>query len=125
VASKLILGSLIGDEFERTFNELFEDILITRWRPPARVRNFGDALVTEDQEVYRLKIALPEVDPQKLEVEVSEWRLVVRLPAGRGHQERTFDFAHRVEIERVSARFEAGTLEITLPKTSGRKIEVQ
>ena len=125
MASKLILASIIGDEFERTLDELFEDILITRWRPQARIRNFGDALVAEDEEVYRIKIALPDIDPQELEVEVSEWRLRVRLPVGSGHQERTFDFAHRVEIERVSARFDAGTLEIILPKASGRKIEVQ
>ncbi len=120
VASKLMLATLIGDEFDRTFNEVFEDILITRWRRPARVRNFGNARVAEDEEVYRVKIALPGADPQKLEVEVSEWRLTVRIPTVQGHQESTFDFSHRVDTERVVARFEAGTLEVILPKTSGR-----
>jgi HSP20 family molecular chaperone IbpA len=130
VASKLILASLVGDEFDRAFDELFEDILITRWRPSARVRKFGDAVVVEDDEAYRVRIALPGADPQTLEVEVGEWRLLVRIPnppaSGLARQqERSFDFAHSLDIEQVRARFESGTLEIVLPKTTGRKIDVR
>ncbi len=64
--------------------------------------------------------ANPTVGQKGRREEVSEWRLTVRIPTVQGHQESTFDFSHRVDTERVVARFEAGTLEVILPKTSGR-----
>jgi HSP20 family molecular chaperone IbpA len=116
---------MIEEEFARTFDEVFEDLLIKRWRPPGRVRNFGKAQVVEDEESYRIKIALPDADPKKLEVEVSEWRMAVRSLMTHGRDENTLDFSHRIEIERVTARFEAGILEVHAPKAHGRKIEVR
>jgi HSP20 family molecular chaperone IbpA len=116
---------MIGEEFDRAFNEVFEDLLIKRWRRPGRVRDSGKALVIEDAEAYRIKITLPDADPQKLEVEVSEWRLVVRSPMAQGRDEKTLDFSHRIDTERVTARFEAGVLEVLAPKAHGRKIEVR
>lgn len=116
---------MIGEEFDRVFNEVFEDLLIRRWRRPGRVRDYGKALVVEDEENYRIKIALPDADPQKLEVEVSEWRLAVRTPTAQGQGENTLDFSHPLDTERVTARFEAGILEVLAPKARGRKIEVR
>ncbi len=75
--------------------------------------------------MYRVKIALPEADPQKLEVEVSEWRLAVRTPTAQGREETILDFSHRIDTERATARFEAGILEVLLPKARRRKIEVR
>jgi HSP20 family molecular chaperone IbpA len=115
---------MIEQEFDRAFNEVFEDLLINRWRGPGHVRNFGKALVAEDEEKYRVTIALPDADPQTLEVEVSEWRLTVRTPAADGREENTLDFSHRIDTERVTARFEGGILEVMVPKARGRKIEV-
>jgi HSP20 family molecular chaperone IbpA len=122
MASKWQSALMIEQELDRAFDELFEDLLIKRWRGQARVRNFGKALVVDDDENYRVKIAMPEVDPDKLEIEVSEWRLAVRTPTG---EESTLDFSHRVDTERVTARFEAGILEVMVPKARGRKIEVR
>ncbi|HJU09990.1 MAG TPA: Hsp20/alpha crystallin family protein [Candidatus Binataceae bacterium] len=116
---------MIEREFDRTFNELFEDLLINRWREPARVRHFGRASVLEDEEHYRVKIVLPNADPKDLEVEVNEWRLTVRTSAAQATAESTLDFSHRIDPEHVTARFEAGILEVTLPKARGRKIEVR
>jgi HSP20 family molecular chaperone IbpA len=116
---------MIGEEFDRAFNEVFEDLLIKRWRGPGRVRDLGKALIVEDEEYYRIKIALPDADPQKLEVEVSEWRLAVRTPTAQGRRENALDFSHRIDIERVTARFGAGVLEVIAPKARGRKIEVR
>ncbi len=116
---------MIGDEFDRAFNELFEDLLIKRWRRPERVRNFGKALVVEDDENYRIKIAMPDIDPQQIEVEVGEWRLVVRTSLAQGQAENTLDFSHCIDPERVTARFGAGILEVLAPKARGRKIEVR
>jgi HSP20 family molecular chaperone IbpA len=116
---------MIEREFDRTFNEMFEDLLINRWRGRARVRTFGKAAVVEDEERYCVKIASPDVDPEKIEAEVSEWRLVVRTPTAQGREENTIDFSHRIDTERVTARYEGGILEIVVPKARGRKIEVQ
>jgi len=125
VASRLIYSSLFEQEFERTCNELFERILIRNWRSPVRVRSLGNAVVAEDEEAYRVQLAVPGADPQKLTVDVSERRLTVRMGGVEGPLESTFDFSHHLDPERASARFEAGILEIILPKTIGRKIEVR
>lgn len=125
VASKWLTASMIGEEFDRAFNEVFEDLLIRRWQGPARVRNLGKALVIEDEETYQVKIVLPDADPRQLEVEVGEWRLAVRVPTAQGREENILDFSHRVDIERVTARFEAGVLKVLVPKARGHKIEVR
>jgi len=125
VASKWHSASIIKNEFDRAFNEVFEDLLIKRWRGATGVRNSGKALVLEDEENYRVKIALPGAEPDKLEVDVSEWRLTVRARSAEGQDESTFDFSRRIDTERVTARFEAGILEVTVPKARGRKIAVR
>jgi HSP20 family molecular chaperone IbpA len=124
VAAKLILGSFAGSFLDQAFDELFEELLIDRWYRPMQVRNLGDAVIAEHDDEYRVKIAAPSADPNKLEVEVTEWRLTVRIPVSAGKRERTFDFGHRLDVERVSARYKAGVLEICLPKATGRRIEI-
>jgi HSP20 family molecular chaperone IbpA len=124
VVSKWQSALSIGEEFDRVFDEMFEDLLIKRWRRPERVRDLGKALVVENEDNYRIKIALPDADPEKLEVEASEWRLTVRIPTAQGRTESILDFSHRIDIEHVTARFEAGILEVLAPKAHGRKIEV-
>ncbi len=116
---------MIEREFDRAFNELFEDLLIKRWRGPAGARTFGRAVVAENEENYRVKVAVPEVDPEKVVVEVSEWRLTVLVPTAEGREKNTIDFAHCIDTEHVTARFEGGILEVMLPKARARKIEVR
>jgi len=116
---------MIEQEFDRIFNEVFEDLLINRWRARRSVRKDGDAIVAEDDDSYRVTIAAPQADPDELEVEVGEWRLVLRIPAAQGLKESTLDFSHAIDTEGVTARFEAGILEVTVPKARGRKIEVR
>ena len=116
---------MIEEEFDRVFNELFEDLLINRWRARRSVRNYGDAEVVEDEEGYRVRIAAPQANPNELAVEVSEWRLVLRIPTPQGLKESSLDFSHAIDAERVTARFEAGILEVAVPKARGRKIEVR
>ena len=115
---------MVGDEFDRAFNEVFEDLLIKRWRRPGHVRDYGKALIVEDDENYRIRIAMPNIDPRQIEVEAGAWRLVVRVPTAHGQRENTLDFSHRIDTEHVTARFEAGILEVLAPKARGRKIEV-
>src|SRR6516164_5519032 len=110
---------MIEQEFDRVFNEVFEDLLINRWRAQRKVRSYGDAMVVEDEDSYRVRIAAPEADPNQLAVEVSERRLVLRIPTAPGLKESALDFSHAIDIEHVTARFEAGILEVTAPKVRG------
>jgi HSP20 family molecular chaperone IbpA len=116
---------MIEREFERAFDEVFEDLLIKRWRGSRRLRNLGKAVIAEDEENYRVTIAVPDVDPEKIEVEVSAWRLTMLIPTEQGREENALDFSHRIDTEHVTARFEADILEITIPKARGRKVEVR
>jgi HSP20 family molecular chaperone IbpA len=125
VASKWRLASMVEQEFDRAFNEMFDELLINRWQCPRSIRSSGDALVVEDEETYRVEIAAPDADPKEITVEVSQWRLTVQIRAAQGREERTLDFSHPIDIERVAARFESGMLEVTAPKARGRKIEVR
>ena len=115
---------MIEQEFDRVFNELFEDLLIRRWHGHGGLRQAGKSIIAEDEESYRVKIPLPHVDPENLVVEVTESRLTVRGLAGEGREQSTLVFSRRIDTERVTARFEAGILEVMLPKARGRKIEV-
>jgi HSP20 family molecular chaperone IbpA len=116
---------MIEREFDRAFDEVFEDLLIKRWRGHPRLRNFGRAVVAEDEENYRVTIAVPDVDPEKIEVEVSALRLRLLIPTEQGREENALDLPHRIDTEHVTARFEAGILEIAMPKARRRKIEVR
>jgi HSP20 family molecular chaperone IbpA len=116
---------MIEQDFDRVFNELFEAVLINPWRERGRARSFGKALIIEDEENYRVRLAVSTADPDELEVEVSDWRLTVRTPGVEGGEQNSFDFSQRIDIERVTARFEAGILDVMVPKARGRKIEVR
>ena len=76
---------------EQEFDRLFNDLLIDRWRAPRSVRNYGDALVVEDEDSYHVRVAAPEASPNELAVEVSEWRLALRIPTAQGVKESTLD----------------------------------
>jgi HSP20 family molecular chaperone IbpA len=117
-------GPLQFGDFERAFDELFEDLLITRWRENPR-RTLDRVLVADRGLHYEVKVPTAAADPNKVMVEVSDWRLVVRFPGSAGEVENTFDFEHPVECERVSAKWESGLLWIVLPKKRGRRVEIE
>jgi HSP20 family molecular chaperone IbpA len=123
-ARRPITGALESlADFARAVDELFDDLLITRWREPG---GFGrGASVIDRGAAYEVRLAAPGYDPKALEVEVSERRLVVRIPGPLGMAEHAFDFAHPVESEGVNARWRDGTLVIVLPKKPGRRVVVE
>jgi len=126
VASRTPQGSgpiRFGD-FARAVDELFEDLLITRWRENRRP-TLERPLVSDRGPHYEVKVATTAADPSAMEVEVSDLRLVVRFPGPVGPVEHTFEFAHPVESEAVSAKWNSGLLAIVLPKKRGRRVTVQ
>lgn len=117
-------GPLQFGDFERAFDEVFEDLLITRWRETRR-RTLDRALVTDHGPHYEVTVPTAGADPNAVAVEVSDWRLVVRFPGPSGEVENTFDFEHPVECESVSAKWNSGVLRIVLPKKRGRRVTIE
>ena len=111
-------------DFARAVDELFDDLLIARWREN-RWRTLDRPRVTDHGLHYEVKVATGAAEPKALEVEVSDLRLVVRFPGAAGAVENTFNFAQPVDSEAVSAKWTAGVLSIILPKKRGRRVTVE
>ncbi len=106
------------------------------WAPPI------DVFETSDR--YVIAAELPGLARDQIELAMEESRLTIRgqrteLPQGadvhyhqveRGHGAfaRTFEFADKIDIEKVTADLADGVLTVTLPKrapTPARKIDVR
>jgi HSP20 family molecular chaperone IbpA len=113
--------------FEHACDELFEELLITRWQRRGRPsRSFeGEALVLDFGTRYEVRIPSTRAMAERSEVEVSEHRLCVRTPGLTGASESVFDFTYPIETESVQARLVEGALHIVLPRKRGRKIKVE
>jgi HSP20 family molecular chaperone IbpA len=109
------------DEFGRVFDALFDDLLISRWRRPS---GQGNAQVADLGDRYEVTMTRLHAEPDQLEIEATDRRLIVRISgAGREHQ-RVVDFPHHVEAEQVTARFQNQELKIVLPKKRPLKVKV-
>lgn len=116
-----ITGEIAFGDFERAVDQLFEDLLLSRWRIPA----FEYAPVVDHGGYYEVHIAAAGADPNRIEVEVTERRLHVRIAGVARPVDRSFELAHAVDPAGVTARWTREVLEIRLPKKSGRKIKIE
>lgn len=106
------------------------------WVPPI------DVFETADR--YVIAAELPGLDRDQIELAMEDSRLTIRgrrvggpsgtdvhyhqVERGHGTFSRTFEFADKVDAERVSADLTDGVLTVTLPKAPpppARKIEVR
>ncbi len=117
-------GPIRFGDFARAVDELFDDLLITRWRENRRP-TFERPLVSDRGAHYEVTVVTATADARAMEVEVSDLRLVVRFAGPVGPVEHTVDLAHPVESEAVSAKWNAGLLVIVLPKKRGRRVIVE
>lgn len=109
--------ALTARDFERVFDELFDDLLIEPWRrAPDIPGEFGLAPILDHGDRYEVRIEVGDVDLSKIEVEVSERRLWVRVRQGTSLLQRAFSFPDLVERDKVSARMKDKTLSVMLPK---------
>jgi HSP20 family molecular chaperone IbpA len=115
------------DDFQRAFDELFDDLLIGPWRLAQAVAQPGNALVHDLGDRYEVHVALGDANPNDVEVEVSERTLKVRVPGESGSfSESSFSFPEPVQHDTVTANASAGDLAITLPKSrTTRRVRVQ
>ena len=100
--------------------------------------------VLESETEFRLVLDLPGVKADSLEINVDKQALIVTasketvVPEGfelKRHERpgqvqfsRTFNLGNAVDGENISAKLDAGVLQITLPKSEGnkpRRIEVK
>jgi HSP20 family molecular chaperone IbpA len=115
VAARFFAGG--PADFERLFDELFDDLLIGRWRQGRVAAESEHAVVHDYPDRYEVLIALGAADPGAVEVEVSERRLTVRIPDGpAGMNEGSFSFSEAVQRDAVRAKAREGVLAIVLPK---------
>ncbi|MGH7935203.1 MAG: Hsp20/alpha crystallin family protein [Candidatus Binataceae bacterium] len=119
------IGAVTIGDFERAFDELFEELLISRWRRGKDAPVYRDEAVLDLGPSYEVRIALAGATPQAMDVEVTDQRLHVRIvAAGGGVLARTFDFPHAVDREAVTAKCAEGVLRVILPKRKGRRVVI-
>ncbi len=106
-------------DFERAFESLFDELLISRWRG-----NDSRTTVLDMGDHYQVRMAGIGGDPKKLDIEASDRRLIVRIAGDTVRGERIVTFRHPVDRTAVSARIIDGGLEVILAKQHGRKIAV-
>jgi len=111
------------EDFERVFDSLFDDLLISRWRGSVAA-DHGDVEVADRGDHYEVRMARLHADPDRLEIEATDRRLIVRIAGDPGRPQRVVNFPHHIEAEAVTARLEDAELRILLPKRRPRKIKV-
>ena len=112
-------------DFERAFDEFFDEMLISRWRRARLPGEFENAQVIEHPDKYEVRIAAPNLDPESAEIDVAGQRISVRAPIGHeGIFETAYSFAAPIEAEAVTARWSDHTLVIAVPKQKPKRIKV-
>tara|TARA_B100000809_G_scaffold266231_1_gene327964 strand:- start:3644 stop:4081 length:438 start_codon:yes stop_codon:yes gene_type:complete len=91
--------------------------------------------ITSDEEGCTVQMALPGVDPKRVDVEVAENVLTVKgerktktnnensyvSEFGQGSFTRSFRLPNNIDAEKVAANFEHGMLELRLPLVEAAK----
>lgn len=113
-------GGIAFGDFERAVDQLFEDLLLSRWR-----HDFEYAPVVDHGGYYEVRIAAADADPDRTEVEVTERRLHVRIEGVARSVDQSFELAHPVEASGVTARLTRGVLEILLPKKRVHRVRIE
>ena len=118
------VGSSVLD-FERALDEFFDEMLISRWRRSRLPDEFENAQIVDHPDRYEVRIAAPNVDPERIEIDVAGQRLNVRAPVGSdGTFETAYTFAVPIEAEGVEARWSDHTLVVVVPKQKPKRIKV-
>ena len=104
------------EEFQRTFDELFDSLLIEQWRTAPAVES--SAAVPRDLgDRYEVRLEIGYVEAERIDIEAIERRLRVRYPdEARGLAERSFSFSEPVDCTAVTAHLSGDALIVVLPK---------
>jgi HSP20 family molecular chaperone IbpA len=112
-------------DFQRAFDEFFDDLLIDRWHCGVEARESARAQVVDLRDHYEVRIAVSGVNANEIEIEVAGQRLVVRVPSATGGAvESAFTFAESIDRDATTARCAEGILTIVVPKRRGRRVKL-
>jgi len=111
-------------DFERTLDEFFDEMLISRWRRAAERDAFENTQVLDHPDRYEVRIVVPNVDPNLIEIDLTGQRLSVRAPNAEGFFETDYSFAVPIEAEAVKARWTDHLLTVIVPKQKPKRIKV-
>ena len=113
-------------EFERAFDEFFDEMLIDRWKCGTPALEFERSQIINRDDRYEVRVAAVGVDPATIEVEITGQRLAVRMPEKLGGTSASsFTFADSIDGEASIAKWSEGTLVITVPKRKSRRIALK
>lgn len=101
-------------DFQRDFDQLFDELLIGRWHTPLTDRE--PAMVLEHEDAYEVRLCTGNFKPSDLEVVVNEKNLTVSSTQPQTPWKRQLNFAQPVQTENVSARWANRILTVVLPK---------
>jgi HSP20 family molecular chaperone IbpA len=124
VANQKRSWAIAAGDFERTCDELFDELLGS-WRR-GTAPGVAPMVAVDRGGHYEVRIAADVADPRTLVVEVTGATLRVRVPEGALPPiEHSVSFAHPVDRERTTARWARGVLTITVPKQRGRRVKIE
>jgi HSP20 family molecular chaperone IbpA len=113
----------IFDQFQRAFDDLFDDLL-HRWGRREAER-FERAELVDLADRYEIRLNAEGLDPRTLEVHTHERRVTVAVPAPNGGKlETSFNLPQPIDAEAATARWAENMLTIVLPKHRVRRILV-
>ena len=117
----------IQREFDRMFNQFWADL-------PARTTNARSSFqVDANDDQWRIDVPLPGIDPKNVSLEVAGNSLTIRAvePKTERRQEiryeQTFAIPQFLDVDKISASYRHGMLELTVPireSVKPRRIEI-
>jgi HSP20 family molecular chaperone IbpA len=111
----------IFDQFQRSFDEVFDDLL-SRWGCRA-AGQFEHADVIDNPDRYEIRLHAAGLDPSTVEVHTQGQRVTVSAPSASGERlETSFSFPQPIDAEAATARWSGDTLTIVLPKHKLRRV---
>ncbi len=120
------LGGINLDDFDRAFDQFFDELLIERWRGGKAREEFERAEVLDHGDRYEVRVGVPGRDPRQIDVQVTGQRLTVRAPGEiSGLTESSFSFSQEVDAEAVTAQWSNDMLTVSLPKRKARRIALK
>ncbi|MBE9196259.1 Hsp20/alpha crystallin family protein [Synechocystis sp. LEGE 06083] len=124
------------DSFQRQMNQLFDEVFV----PSERQEFSPKAELTETEEAYVLKLELPGISPDNLDIQATRDAVTVsgdrqdthstekdgvrRTEFHYGSFHRVIPVPGAIQNSEVKANYDAGILTLTLPKVEEAKNKV-
>lgn len=126
------------DTFNHQLNQLFDDVLTTqKWQKVNHVTTVPAAELSETEDAIYLKLELPGIDADALDINAAEKSISVRgerpinTTSGAtrsefhyGKFQRVIPLPARIKNTEVKADYKDGILHLTLPKTVAEQNKV-